>query len=334
LVSRLALRALRETFGETSAHALTRIDSAAELGKTIAPPYTACDSGPVVMAAKFLRIATFRRWDAIVLMHVNLVQMLPLIPRRIPTAVFFHGVEVWKPLSRAQRVGLRRVERVLCNSEHTRATAVRHNPEVARLPSALCHLGVEPAAEDCSGAVPDDPPYVLSVGRMDSLERYKGFDELIKVWPRVQERRPDLKLVFVGDGPDRPRLERLASGNQGIEFVGRQTDAARDRLLRGCTAFALPSRGEGFGLVYLEAMRVSRPVLAGNSDAGAEVIVDRVTGRAVDPLDPYQLLDGLLDVTGANADGYGAAGKRRFDERFTYAHFRDRFCGEIRQLES
>ena len=79
---------------------------------------------------------------------------------------------------------------------------------------------------------------------MDASERYKGFEELIRVWPRVREQRPELVLVLIGDGDDRARLEAIAN-DQGpsIRFVGRVTDQERDAWLAGCRCFCLPSRG-------------------------------------------------------------------------------------------
>jgi glycosyltransferase involved in cell wall biosynthesis len=245
-----------------------------------------------------------------------------------------YGVDVWRPLSWAGRRGLRRVTRLVSISEHTRRRAEAHNPWMSDVPHELCYLGVPPAAGAPAGdRPPEDGPYAVTIGRMVGEERYKGFDEMIDVWPRLQIERPGLRLVLIGDGPDRPRLEaraRLVGAN--ARFLGRVDDAARDRYLRHCSCFCMPSRHEGFGLVYLEAMRLGKPVLAGSGDAGAEVVVDGVTGRTVDPTNPGKLLAALLDVTGPNAGTYGEAGRQRYLEQFTYEHFRDRFLAEVREV--
>ncbi len=153
---------------------------------------------------------------------------------------------------------------------------------------------------------------------------------MIQIWPRLENERPGLKLVLIGDGPDRPRLEAQASQvGANTHFLGRVDDAVRDRYLRHCMCFCMPSRREGFGLVYLEAMRLGKPVLGGSSDGAAEVIIDGVTGRTVDPTNTEKLLAALLDVSGPNAPAYGAAGRARFLEHFTYEQFRDRFSAEV-----
>ena len=172
--------------------------------------------------------------------------------------------------------------------------------------------------------------YALIIGRMPGSESYKGHEELIGVWPAVMERRPDFPLLIIGDGGDRPRLEELAGRSAAaVRFLGQVDDATRDGLLAHCRCFCMPSRGEGLGLVYLEAMRAGRPVLAGATDAGAEVVVDGVTGRAVDPKNPTELLQGILDVSGDRAAAMGKAGQTRFEEQFCYERFLERFSAHL-----
>jgi glycosyltransferase involved in cell wall biosynthesis len=168
---------------------------------------------------------------------------------------------------------------------------------------------------------------------MSALERYKGHEELIRVWPRVRRERAGLRLVFIGDGDDRPRLQQLAGAtSDGIDFLGAVDDDARDRYLGQCRCFLLPARGEGLGLVFLEAMRLAKPVLAGDKDAGREVVLDRITGRTVDPADEEQLLQGVLDVSGPLAEAMGAAGRQRFEEHFAYPVFLKRFSEHLDEM--
>jgi glycosyltransferase involved in cell wall biosynthesis len=175
--------------------------------------------------------------------------------------------------------------------------------------------------------------FALSIGRMASGEAYKGFEEMIRVWPEVARRRPGFPLVIIGDGDDRPRLQQLAERlGANVRFVGGVDDCTRDAHLRACRCFCLPSRGEGFGLVYLEAMREGKAVLAGNQDAGREVVVDGMTGRTVDARDPEQLLAGILDVSGERAEAMGSAGRERYAAQFSYEVFKTRLVEHITTL--
>ena len=331
-VSRTVVRTLLDIDPSTAITALSSLDSAEAVRERYGPKSWGAGGNRKKMALRCAYELNLHRWDAVLVLHVNLATLLLASYRRQPTLVALYGIDAWRTLGLLTRRGMRRSAFVWAISEHTLRKGCEFNPWLAEVRAEVCHLGAPAAADSPPGPPPQSNPYILSIGRMHSLERYKGFDELIGVWPRVIQQRPELELLLMGEGPDRPRLEKLARGQTGIRFLGRVSDDDRDRYLRHCAAFALPSSGEGFGLVYLEAMRVGRSVLTGSTDAGAEVIRDRVTGRAVDPRSSDELMDGLLDVTGPNAEPYGRAGRTLFEEQFTLGHFRDRFSHLIRRL--
>src|SRR5262249_36465528 len=156
-------------------------------------------------------------------------------------------------------------------SNHTRTLSQAANPWLSALNSDVCHLGLLGTQGDRASAPPAESlpdclsrPFALSIGRMSRDEGYKGHEELIRAWPSLEQARPGLELVLIGDGNDRPRLEGLARQLRArVCFLGAVSDSVRDACLQTCRCFCMPARGEGFGLVYLEAMRAGKPVLAG-----------------------------------------------------------------------
>ncbi len=108
-----------------------------------------------------------------------------------------------------------------------------------------------------------------------------------------------LRYVIVGDGDDRSRLERIAV-EEGVgdlvTFAGRVPQEELADHYRLCDLFAMPSSGEGFGIVFLEALACGRPVLAGKRDASADPLRDGELGLLVDPDDPAQLCDAIISV--------------------------------------
>jgi glycosyltransferase involved in cell wall biosynthesis len=106
-------------------------------------------------------------------------------------------------------------------------------------------------------------------------------------------------------------------------------DAALRAVLRHAAVFAMPSRGEGFGLVYLEAMRAGIPCLGSRDDAAADVIVDGETGLLV----PRQDTDAIAGAIARLLTDepmrlrLGEAGRRRYENVFTYPRFRARLAG-------
>ena len=97
-----------------------------------------------------------------------------------------------------------------------------------------------------------------------------------------------------------------------------------------CRVFAMPSRDEGFGFVFVEAMRASRPCV-GARGAASEIIADGETGFVVPPGDSEQLRERIVQLLRdpAGADAMGARGRARFLQLFTEERFRDRFSALV-----
>jgi glycosyltransferase involved in cell wall biosynthesis len=155
--------------------------------------------------------------------------------------------------------------------------------------------------------------FVLSVNRLDRAKRIDLLIEAAKV-------EPTLRVVIAGDGPDRARLEQLASGLNGqVEFAGRVDDERLADLYARCLAVYYAPVDEDFGMVPYEAFLSSKPVLT-TSDAGGplEVVHDRSTGVVVAP-EPAELARAVVYL-GAHADeakAWGRAG-RAIAERVTW----------------
>ena len=268
----------------------------------------------------------------VVVVHLHLAPAaLAFAARGASIATFLCGVEAWKPLTWIQRTALGRAERLVAISAHTRQRFLDANPHFAGRTIEVCHPGIEAGAAvaPAAGAVPS----VLIVGRMAADEQYKGHDELIDIWPAVVAAVPGAVLRIAGDGDDRARLERKAAAlglGQQVLFLGPVDEAALRREYASCSAFAMPSRDEGFGFVFVEAMRAGRPCVGADGAAG-EIIVDGETGWIVAPGDAAALLGRVIQLLRdpAAGDAMGARGRARFLQHFTEQRFRDRFSALV-----
>jgi phosphatidylinositol alpha-1,6-mannosyltransferase len=256
-------------------------------------------------------------------------------PLRAPYLVVLHGIEVWRPLTWDRRRALAHAAVVLAVSAHTLERAQDFAPGLNGAP--VLPLALEERRPE--GAVDAvllgrlGRGFFLIVGRMDVRERYKGHDQLLEALKGI----PDARLVVAGDGGDRPRLEAKAEGlgiADRVAFTGFTSEATLTELYRRCAAFAMPSRGEGFGLVYLEAMRAGKPVLAARGSAAEEIVVDGVTGLLVDPDGREELreaLGRLLDHPG-EAKRMGEVGFERWRKELSLEKFRERLRPLLERL--
>lgn len=248
---------------------------------------------------------------------------------RRPFMIFLHGIEVWEKARAGSIAACRRADALVANSRHTRDRAERLHGAFAR--ARLCWLGTE-TSEPVAGAgcPPAGPPVVLAVGRMETRENYKGHRELIDAWPAVLARFPDARLKIVGRGSLLPELQRLAAERQvahRVDFAGFVPESEMAACYAGATIFALPSRGEGFGLVYVEAMRHGLPVIASVHDAGAEVVEAGRTGLLANLDTPGDLAGKVCHLLAQSEEArrMGLAGRERWQAHFTFDAFRGRF---------
>jgi glycosyltransferase involved in cell wall biosynthesis len=271
--------------------------------------------------------------DAVLVWHVGLAKLLPLVGAgRARVFVFLHGIEVWRRLTRVERALLAGVRRILTNSDHTWRRFVEFNPEFASHPHSTVSLGLDLALPPASAHhEPAPPPAALIVGRMQRSEDYKGHRELIEAWPYVRERVPSAQLWIAGDGDLRTELERRAAdlAPGAVRFYGRVSEQEKALLFRRCRCFAMPSRGEGFGLVYLEAMAAGKPCLVSRSDAGMEVVQPPVAGLAVDPAIVGQLADALTSLLTAGEEAWSPQARDLYQSRFTAVHFQKRLTRAV-----
>ncbi len=210
---------------------------------------------------------------------------------------------------------VRRVERVLVPSEYSAAVIARDYS----IPAGRVRVVPEPIdlsnwreALASAEPLPPEPPSILCVAH---LYPRKDVATLLSAIARLET---PAVLRVVGIGPELPRLRRLAArlGLGGrVEFLGHVPFARLAAEYRRARVFCLPSRQEGFGIVFLEAMAAGRPVVAARAAAVAEVVTDGESGTLVAPGDPAAVALELERMLGDSAlcDRLGEAGRRRVE---------------------
>jgi phosphatidylinositol alpha-1,6-mannosyltransferase len=275
-----------------------------------------------------------RGWaERLIFWHLDLLKLLPFLgsgARR--KYLFLHGIECWRPLEGVTRRLVDRIDMFLTNSEFTWNRFAEINPRWKNAPHRTVRLGV--GIPESRVEPPGPIPAAVIIGRMNAAEDYKGHRELIEAWPLVLKSFSDAELWIVGGGDAENNLRRLAAAGAAsgqIRFFGAVSEEEKQNLLRQSRCLVLPSRGEGFGLVYLEAMRLGRPCLSSIHDAGKEVVCPPQAGIAVEPADTEALAAALIRLLtpGPAWQQWSADAQRRYESTFTAAHFQNRLLDAV-----
>jgi phosphatidyl-myo-inositol dimannoside synthase len=303
------------------------------------------DGHPISLPRRGIFIEQFRdahrvhRPDWWMFAHVDVGRLQYALPEAVrrPYAVFLHGGEVrGDVMNQARARVLQHAGARLANSRHTARIAVASSPDIGIVNICPLALLPDPPAGTVDRELLDDvgDGYALMVARTNSDERFKGHDELLEAWGAVRGAVPDAQLVVVGGGDDLPRLrykaERLGL-ERSVRFTGIVSGATLAALRAHAAFFVMPSINEGFGLVYLEAMRAGLACIGCSGDAAAEIIVDGVTGLLVPPGNRQALsaAAGRLFLEPDVARRMGAAGHARGERDYTLERFQQRVAGAL-----
>lgn len=265
--------------------------------------------------------------------HVHLLRLLSFLPTSGKIVVYLHGIEAWRRLHPSIRKHLAGVDLVLTNSDYTWSRFLEFNPEFASLPHATVPLGLDTPVHTPIPP-PSCPPAALMIGRISKTEAYKGHDAVVSVWSKVRKRVPGAELHIIGPGDLYAHLQALAARHgvaEACHLHGPVSQARKEELILQSRCMALPSRGEGFGLAYIESMRLGRPCLVSDSDAGREVVNPPEAGLAADPNDGEALTDALCALLsdGPQWDKWSAASRERYEQLYTEAAFTARLNEQV-----
>lgn len=268
-------------------------------------------SGRAAFGVQAIRSVIRSRPDVIVCGHLHYAGLTKKLANHSGsrTVALAYGIDAFSPRGRVTRKGLDALDVVVAVSRHTRRRllhwsgmdqakvrviggAVRGAPSSPSSPSTL-----NASVDRSRWGLTDGDCVLLTVGRMDERERYKGHDRLLDSLPSVLAERPHSRLVFVGGGSDVGRLRRRVD-SEGLARAVVVMDEVPSEELRSlyatANAFAMPSSEEGFGYVFLEALDAGLPVLAGDADGARDPLGDGERGLLVDPSNIDAVRDGMI----------------------------------------
>lgn len=260
--------------------------------------------------AKFAISTLFKapRADIVILSHVNMALLgvfIKILNPKCQLWMVAHGIEVWRPLTFAKKRFVQRFcDKFICVSNYTKSQMIKWH-EVDPEKCVVLNNVVDPFIKH-----PDEfekPEYLLNrysltpenqviftLTRLASSEQYKGYEQVIKAVGRLKERFPKIKYILSGqyDSMEETRIKELISACQVEEQViltGFLNEKELADYFLLADLFVLPSRKEGFGIVFIEALACGLPVICGNADGSIDAIKSGELGTAINVNDLDEL---------------------------------------------
>jgi phosphatidylinositol alpha-1,6-mannosyltransferase len=259
-----------------------------------------------VFAGVALAECLTHRPDHVISTHVHFGPLALWAKRAFgtPFTLVAHGVDVHEGLSAGRLAALRAADRVIAVSAWTRERVLGLGVDASRIalvPNTVDHrrFSVAERPDDLVRRyhLRPDEKVVLSVARLNASDGYKGLDRLVAALPAIRAACGPVRFLAAGRGDDRARLEALARAagvRDAVTFSGFLPDSELAGHYRLADVFAMPSTGEGFGVVFLEALHCGTPVLAGNRDGSVDALDEGRLGLLVDPTDTGAIASGII----------------------------------------
>ena len=330
--SRMLGRGLSELFPATTIPVLSKADSVGSVPSR---------SRTLVYAALLVWKAVIHRPNLVILTHLHFAPLAFWLKRILGLRywVAVHGFEVTRPLSRRILTALHHADQVLPVSRHTRELVLKAGVESCRctllsncVDGTQFYPGSKPEHLLRLYGLGPQSKILFTLARLDSRERYKGHDLLLEALPRILQLVPEAHYVLAGSGSDSARL-RARIGELGLENNVTMTGFLPEHALLDhyhlCDLFVMPSRGEGFGIVFLEALACGRAVIAGKDDGSRDPLADGEFGKLIDPSNPDELIDAVVKSLlqhFADQEGNLTARRHLMLERFGFDAFKQRLA--------
>jgi phosphatidylinositol alpha-1,6-mannosyltransferase len=249
--------------------------------------------------------------DCIILGHINLAIIGFLVKLVAPSkkiVLICHGVEVWSPVSFIKMRILKSAKKILAVSSYTKAQIIKtHNIPAEKIdifPNTIDAYFKLPQSFEKSNALLnkygfEKSDFVLyTLCRVSSREQYKGYDYVIQALGQLQEKYQNIKYLVAGkyDEEELNRLKKLVADNKlegKVQFAGYIDDKEIIDHYQLGDVYIMPSRGEGFGIVYIEALACGSKVIAGNADGSADAVANGALGKLVTPTSVEEIADAI-----------------------------------------
>ena len=255
-----------------------------------------------------------------ILGHLNLAPLGILRKKLFPSQpliLICHGIEVFSPLKGVKRRLLHKADKILAVSQYTKDQLIQlqHVPEhrIDVFPNTLDPFFNPPVQFGKPDylrrryGIDQDEKILFTLARMNTGEGYKGYDMVLMLLPSLLREGYRIKYIIAGkaDDSEEKRIKRLINELKIESMVLLPGYIAEEEIIdhyQLADLFIMPSKGEGFGIVYLEALACGVPVIAGNKDGSTEALQYGKLGKLVNPDDKEEILEAVKELLNNRPD--------------------------------
>ncbi|MDP3052562.1 MAG: glycosyltransferase family 4 protein [bacterium] len=305
--------------------------------------------GKPIFVLKSIFAAVFKKPDVIFCTHINFAPLCILLNNlfSLKYIVFTYGIEVWDLKNRVAIRGLNGADVVVTISDFTAGFLKATLPNIENKLYFLSptfdedkfFIARRPQDLIRKYGLSNNSKIILTVARLDSTEQRKGYDKIIEILPEIKEEDCNIKYFLVGGGDDIERIEKLIK-KVGVEkdvvLTGYVPDDELADYYNLADVFAMLSKKEGFGIVFLEAMACGTPVIAGNKDGSRDALLNGKLGILVDPDNKEKIKSAILEVVKKKSDSKIKEGETLRGEvilHFGPKRFQDKVANLIKSIE-
>lgn len=262
-----------------------------------------------LFAAQLIGNALIKKPNLVISTHLNFAVAAYWLKRLngTPYWVVAHGIDAWDIQNPALKIALHHADKILCVSNFTRDVLLKQQKLEPEKLSILFNTfdanrfqkGSKPVDLLTRYNLKPDQKIILTVARLSKIEGYKGYDSILAALPQIRKDIPNVHYILVGKGDDRPRIEQIISQlelKDCVTLAGYVPDEELNNYYNLCDVFAMPSKREGFGIVYLEALACGKPILGGNQDGAQDALCHGELGVLVNPDDIEAIAQNLIQI--------------------------------------
>ena len=289
-----------------------------------------CFGGATLYYSFFVFRQVITNSATIYVFHLHLAPIVFLarvLRPKMTYGVHLHGIEAWHKLPLIKRFALRKASFITTSSKFTAQKAAEMNKlDPKKIQVLYPSLDITWLESISSQKVTGSPGktidnLMLTVARLEATEKKKGVADVIKAIPGLLEEFPSINYYIVGGGDDLPRLRSLVASleiENHVYFMGEVSDIELREYYQSCDLFIMPSSTEGLGIVYLEAMAFSKPVISGEYGGSSEVLINGETGLLVPYGDIPEIQHAIRTILGDKklAKNMGIKGRQFLNDRF------------------